>query len=115
MKHVLYVAPLCVLGLMVLGSFYCGGSNPYPTEDVSILENITFSDVKVITDMRCSTRCHDWLATYEAVMDYVEPNNAEESLLFQMVQWDYMPKTGDLLTNEEKQVIYSWIMTGANK
>ena len=59
------------------------------------------------------------LTSYDALMvgsefgSIVEPGNAEDSILWTMIEFGDMPQDGEPLTPEELDVIKTWIAEGA--
>ena len=59
------------------------------------------------------------LTSYDALMvgsefgSIVEPGNAEDSVLWMMIELGDMPQEGEPLTTEELEVIKTWIAEGA--
>ena len=59
------------------------------------------------------------LTSYDALMvgsefgSIVEPGNAEDSILWTMIEFGDMPQDGEPLTTEELEVIKTWIAEGA--
>ena len=72
-----------------------------------------FPRVLAIAERSCSS-CHDWASTYEGLSDPVRcvPFQPENSPLYTTVADDSMP-IGETLKDEEKQLIYQWISSGA--
>jgi hypothetical protein len=72
-----------------------------------------FPRVLAITQRSCSS-CHDWASTYEGLTDPVRcvPFQPENSPLYTTVADNSMP-IGETLKDEEKQLIYEWISSGA--
>lgn len=84
------------------------------------------NDVKPILDARC-IKCHGVertkegldLQTYENIFagsrngPVLEPGNAEDSLLVQLIVEREMPNRGDPVTAEELQLIIDWVNQGA--
>ncbi len=73
-----------------------------------------FTAVKQILADRCSG-CHDWAGAPEGLAGrgLVVPGDAENSVLYQMVSSDAMPKAGPKLTADQKEIIRAWIAAGA--
>ena len=105
-----------------------GEAQPSHTEaDVSFTE-----DVAPILEGKCVI-CHGGpdengaitkemeldLTSYDALMvgsefgPIVEPGNAEDSVLWMMIEVGDMPQEGEPLTTEELEVIKTWIAEGA--
>ncbi len=84
------------------------------------------NDVQPILDARC-IKCHGVerkkegldLQTYENIFagsrngPVLEPGNAEDSLLVQLIVEREMPNRGDPVTPEELQLIIDWVNQGA--
>ncbi|MEK6754261.1 MAG: c-type cytochrome domain-containing protein [Chloroflexota bacterium] len=84
------------------------------------------NDVKPILDTRC-IKCHGVerkkegldLQTYENIFagsrngPVLEPGNAEDSLLVQLIVEREMPNRGDPVTPQELQLIIDWVNQGA--
>ncbi|MBI5826084.1 MAG: hypothetical protein HZB18_18835 [Chloroflexi bacterium] len=84
------------------------------------------NDVKPILDARC-IKCHGVerikegldLQSYENIFagsrngPVLEPGNADESLLVQLIVEREMPNRGDPVTSEELQLIIDWVNQGA--
>jgi hypothetical protein len=101
-----------------------GGSVGVDTVSVTVQAQVvpsTYSSLfSLIFESKC-TRCHDSnmpsgqysLMTYSSTMANVIPGNASESLLYQKILNNSMPKAGTPLTTQEKQAIADWINAGA--
>lgn len=84
------------------------------------------NDIKPIFDTRC-IKCHGVertkegldMQTYENIMagsrngSVVEPGNANNSLLVQLIEEGKMPDRGDPVTADELQLIIDWVNQGA--
>jgi len=97
------------------------------TANDSTSANVSFAaDIKPIFDMRC-IKCHGVertkegldMQTYENIFagsrngPVVEPGNADNSLLVQLIGEGEMPNRGDPVTPEELQLIIDWVNQGA--
>lgn len=98
-----------------------------PAINSSTTSGVSFvADIKPILDTRC-IKCHGVeqtkegldLQTYENIFagsrngSVVEPGNADDSLLVQLIVEGEMPNRGQPVTPEELQLIINWVNQGA--
>ncbi len=98
-----------------------------PVTDSATATGVSFiNDIKPILDTRC-IKCHGVdqikegldLQTYENIFagsrngSVVEPGNANDSLLVQLIVEGEMPNRGQPVTPEELQLIIDWVNQGA--
>jgi mono/diheme cytochrome c family protein len=75
---------------------------------------VRFLEVKTILQARCAS-CHGWTGTRDEVVagGQVVPGDPAASGLWQMIESDAMPASGDPLAAEQKTTIRDWIAAGA--